>query len=71
MRIPLDSSESYCLTHTYPPERPLELITYDEKKKIVYVPVVNNEGQVTNKNILYQLKDDYFDFVAIETGKRK
>lgn len=53
------------------PERPLELITYDEKQKILYVPVVNSKGQVTSRNIFYQLKDGGFEFAGIETGKRK
>jgi hypothetical protein len=53
------------------PERPLELITYDDKLKIIYVPVVSDEGQVTKRNILYQLKDKQFEFLGIETGTRK
>jgi len=53
------------------PERPLELITYDEKQKIVYVPVVGEAGKVTKKNIMYQLKGGYFEFIGITTGKRK
>jgi len=53
------------------PERPLELITYDNKQKIVYIPVVDNKGQVTTKNILYQLKGDHFEFTGIKTGTRK
>lgn len=53
------------------PERPLELITYDDTQKIIYIPVVGNKGQVTKKNILYQLKDRYFEFIGIETGMRK
>ena len=53
------------------PERPLELIGYDEKKNIIYIPVVDNNGKVSNKNILYQLKGSYFEFIGIETGKRK
>lgn len=53
------------------PERPLALITYDEKLKIIYIPVVDDKEQVTNKNILYQLKDQYFEFIGVETGKRK
>ena len=50
---------------------PLELISYDGKKKIIYIPVVNNNGKVSNKNILYQLKGGYFEFIGIENGKRK
>ncbi|HEX6429820.1 MAG TPA: hypothetical protein VF008_19135 [Niastella sp.] len=53
------------------PERPLELITYDDKQKIIYIPVVDGKGQVTKKNILYQLKDSYLEFIGIETGVRK
>jgi len=53
------------------PERPLELITYDDKHKIIYIPVVNNKGQVTAKKILYQLKGSYFEFIGIETAQRK
>ena len=53
------------------PERPLELISYDEKKKIIYIPLVNNNGKVSNKNILYQLKGGYFEFIGFENGKRK
>lgn len=53
------------------PERPLQLITYDDSQKIIYIPVVDDKGQVTNKNILYQLKGTYFEFIGIETGKRK
>lgn len=53
------------------PERPLELITYDDKQKIIYVPVVGDKERVTNKNIKYQLKDKYFEFIGIESGKRK
>jgi hypothetical protein len=52
------------------PERPLELITYDHKQKIIYIPVVNDKGQVTTKYILYQLKGHHFEFIGIETGKR-
>lgn len=52
-------------------ERPLELITYDDKLKIIYIPVVGAKGKVTKKNILYQLKDHYFEFIGFETGMRK
>jgi hypothetical protein len=52
-------------------ERHLELITYDERKNIIYIPVVNENGRVSKKNILYQLKGGGFEFVGIETGKRK
>lgn len=48
------------------PERPLELITFDDKKKIIRIPVVDDKDQVTKKNIVYQLKNKYFEFISIE-----
>ncbi|RYD98497.1 MAG: hypothetical protein EOP50_04905 [Sphingobacteriales bacterium] len=53
------------------PERPLQLITYDEKRGILYIPVVGRKDAVTGRNILYQWKGRYFQFIAIEKGKRK
>lgn len=53
------------------PERPLELITYDDKQKIIYIPVVDDQGQVTKRNLLYQLQGNYFEFIGMETGIRK
>lgn len=53
------------------PERSLELITYDDKQKVIYIPVVGDKGQVTTKNILYQLKNGSFEFIGIQTGKQK
>ena len=51
------------------PERPVKLITYDDKQKIIRIPVVNKKGKVTKKNILYQLKNQKFEFIRIEKGK--
>lgn len=51
-------------------ERPLELITYDEKRVVIYIPLVNENFQVTDKHILYQLKGNHFNFIGFERGKR-
>jgi hypothetical protein len=51
------------------PERPLELITYNDKEKIIYIPVVDQHEQVTNKSMLYQLKGGYFEYIGIEKAK--
>ncbi len=48
------------------PERPVEVIKYDKQKQIVYIAVVLENGKVTNKNILYQLKDNQFEFIGIK-----
>lgn len=44
------------------PERPLELITYDDKTNSVYIPFVNEKGEVTSKRLVYQKKGNYFEY---------
>jgi hypothetical protein len=53
------------------PERPVNVITYDEQQKIVYISVVNNKGAITGKDIVYRLKDGYFEFTGIEKATRQ
>lgn len=48
------------------PERPVELIKYDSIRQIIFIPVVKENGAVTNKNIQYKLKEDKFEFIGIE-----
>lgn len=48
------------------PERPLELITYHDKQKILSIPLVDKRGNITKKNIFYQLKDRYFELIGFE-----
>lgn len=48
------------------PERPVELITFDEGKSILTIPVVNKDDQVTTKNIVYQLKGKYLEFLGVK-----
>jgi hypothetical protein len=43
------------------PERPLQLIKYDAEKKIIYIPVVLENGKVTNRFIVYQFTGQYFE----------
>lgn len=43
------------------PERPLELIKYDADKKIIYIPIVLENGKVTNRFIRYQFTGQYFE----------
>lgn len=52
------------------PERPLELITYDEKNKVLYIPVVSEKGEVSAKNLVYELKTDGFVYTGVENGRR-
>lgn len=53
-----------------PYERDDEFISYDPKTKIVYVPLVNDKNELTSKNLLYQLKGRYFEYIGVEPDKR-
>ncbi|HEY1032841.1 MAG TPA: hypothetical protein VGD89_13785 [Flavipsychrobacter sp.] len=45
------------------PERPLKLIKYDGKTKTLYIPIVQEDGQVTGKFITYRFNGKYFERV--------
>ena len=51
------------------PERPLRLIKYDVDKKIIYIPIVLDNGDVTDRFILYQFKGNYFECIEIQKPK--
>jgi hypothetical protein len=51
------------------PERPVELIRFDEKRKVVLIPVVDENGKVLKKHLVYALKEAYFQYVGIEADK--
>ena len=38
-----------------------ELIKYDSEKKMIYIPIVTEDGKVTNRYIKYQFSGDYFE----------
>lgn len=42
------------------PERPLQLIKYNQKKRIIYLPIVADDGKVTKKYIRYKFNGKYF-----------
>ena len=42
------------------PERPVELIKFDNKKKTIYIPLVKEDGTVTEKYIYYKFDGNYF-----------
>lgn len=48
------------------PERPLELITFDDKSNSIYIPFVNEKGEVTSKRLVYQKKGNYFEYKGIQ-----
>jgi len=48
------------------PERPLRLIKYDTDKKIIYIPIVFENGKVTDKYILYQFNGQYFEHILTQ-----
>lgn len=41
-----------------------EGITYDEQQKIVYIPLVNDKGALTNTYLRYQLNGRYFEYIG-------
>lgn len=43
------------------PERPLKLISYDADKKAIHLPVVLEDGTVTNTSIVYRFTGRYFE----------
>lgn len=46
------------------PERPLKLIKYDADKKIIYIPIVLENGKVTNRFIRYKFTGQYFEKIV-------
>lgn len=48
------------------PERPLRLIKYDSSKKIIYIPVVDDNEKVTNHYLLYQFNGRDFQFIKTQ-----
>ncbi|MBX7227038.1 MAG: hypothetical protein K1X55_13475 [Chitinophagales bacterium] len=42
------------------PERPVQLIKFDSKKNIIYIPLVQEDGTVTKKYIYYKFDGNYF-----------
>ena len=51
------------------PERPLRLIKYDAEKKIVYIPIVTENGKVTDRFILYQFNGQYLEHILTQKTK--
>lgn len=47
-------------------ERPYRLIKYDKNKKTIYIPIVIEGGEVTNKYILYKFNGQYFERIGAE-----
>jgi hypothetical protein len=48
------------------PERPLKLIKFDKTKTIIYIPVVYEDGKVTDKFIQYKFNGKYFEKYKIQ-----
>jgi len=45
------------------PERPVELIKYDQKNKIISIPVIEENGKVTDDFIIYKFNGKYFEVI--------
>ena len=46
-----------------------EGITYDEQRKIVSIPLVNDKQALTNNYLIYKLKGRYFEYIGVEKGR--
>lgn len=46
------------------PERPLKLIKFEQNK--LYIPLVDKEGKVSDKFLIYQLNNNYFQYIGIQ-----
>lgn len=46
------------------PERPLKLIKFDKDK--LYIPIVDKEGAVSKKFLMYQLNNNYFQYIGVK-----
>jgi len=52
------------------PERPLRLIKFDPGKKIIYIPIVYDDGTVTDRFIIYQFNGEYFKYLKTEKKQK-
>lgn len=48
------------------PERPISLIKYDSDKKIIYIPIVLENGKVTDRFILCQFTGQFFEKILTQ-----
>ena len=48
------------------PERPIELITFNSKQDTLSIPVVDKDGKVTKRNILYVFNGTVLEFRGIK-----
>jgi hypothetical protein len=46
------------------PERPVELIKYDQKNKLISVPIIVEDGKVTDDFIFYKFNGEYFEIMG-------
>lgn len=53
------------------PERPLRLINYDPETKTVYIPIVYDNGVVTNRFILYKYNGEHFEYLLTQRNPKK
>jgi hypothetical protein len=50
----------------YRRERPMRLIKYDDDKKAISIPIVLENGKVTDRRLLYQFNGKYFERVLTQ-----
>jgi hypothetical protein len=50
-------------------ERPIRILKYDEYKKIIYIPIVLEDGTVTKRFIIYKFNGKYFEKMMTQKSK--
>lgn len=50
-------------------DNPDNIITYDETHRIVYIPVINSQADVTKKKMIYKLMNNNFNFIGFDKEK--
>lgn len=48
------------------PERPLKLIKYDSKTRSLLIPVVYEDGKVTDRYLTYRFNGKYFEYAGVQ-----
>ncbi len=52
------------------PERPVRLIKYDPKKKIIYIPITLENGKISENFILYKFTGQYFEQILTKKNMK-
>ena len=55
--------QTAAISHSEYPNLELMYIKYDDKKQIIYIPLIDENGRVTKKKIKYKFNGRYFEMI--------